>query len=114
MWAEANGGVFPSNDVVAVRFGDECFNETTFLGAPADVFDCLKSLLSALAMGIAVRFAALRTAGMGKLTGFAVPVLAGVLVYAVLTLVFRSEEAAGLIRAVCRSRGNAPEKGEKP
>ena len=82
--------------------------------APADVFDCLKSLLSALAMGIAVRFAALRTAGMGKLTGFAVPVLAGVLVYAVLTLVFRSEEAAGLIRAVCRPRGNAPEKGEKP
>jgi len=81
---------------------------------PADVFDCLKSLLSALAMGIAVRFAALRTAGMGKLTGFAVPVLAGVLVYAVLTLVFRSEEAAGLIRAVCRPRGNAPEKGEKP
>ena len=34
MWAEVNGGTFPSNDVVAVRFGDECFNETTFLGAP--------------------------------------------------------------------------------
>ena len=34
MWAEANGGAFPHNDVVAVRFGDECFNETTFLGAP--------------------------------------------------------------------------------
>ena len=34
MWSEVNGGTFPSNDVVAVRFGDECFNETTFLGAP--------------------------------------------------------------------------------
>ena len=34
-WAEANGGRFPSEVVLAARFGDECFHVTGHLGAPA-------------------------------------------------------------------------------
>ena len=34
-WAKGNGGTFPSDVVVAVRFGDECFNVTGWLDGPA-------------------------------------------------------------------------------
>jgi len=35
MWAEANGGDFPSDVVLAARFGDECFYTTGHLDGPA-------------------------------------------------------------------------------
>ena len=38
MWADANGGAFPSNEIVAIRFGDECFNITGWADAPACSF----------------------------------------------------------------------------
>ena len=38
MWADANGGAFPSNDIVAIRFGDECFNLTGWVDSPACSF----------------------------------------------------------------------------
>ena len=38
LWALANGGVFPSNDIVAMRFGDECFNLTGWLDCAAASF----------------------------------------------------------------------------
>ena len=34
-WALANGGAFPAEDIVAIRFGDECFNITGWLDCPA-------------------------------------------------------------------------------
>ncbi len=37
-WAEANGGTFPSEDIVAIRFGDECFNITGWIDSPACSF----------------------------------------------------------------------------
>lgn len=35
MWAEANGGTFPIDTVIAARFGDECFHITSHLNGPA-------------------------------------------------------------------------------
>ena len=37
-WREANGGVFPADEIIAVRFGDECFNLTGWLDCPAASF----------------------------------------------------------------------------
>ena len=37
-WALANGGVFPADDIIAVRFGDECFNPTAWLDCAAASF----------------------------------------------------------------------------
>ncbi len=37
-WVLANGGTFPSNDIVAIRFGDECFNITGWVDCPAASF----------------------------------------------------------------------------
>lgn len=34
-WCDANGGTFPSDVLVALRFGDECFNVTGWLDSPA-------------------------------------------------------------------------------
>ena len=37
-WALANGGTFPSDDIVAIRFGDECFNLTGWVDCEAASF----------------------------------------------------------------------------
>ena len=37
-WALANGGAFPSDDIVAIRFGDECFNLTGWIDCEAASF----------------------------------------------------------------------------
>ena len=37
-WVLANDGTFPSNDIVAIRFGDECFNLTGWVDCPAASF----------------------------------------------------------------------------
>ena len=37
-WVIANGGAFPKDDVIAIRFGDECFNLTGWLDCPAASF----------------------------------------------------------------------------
>ncbi len=37
-WALANGGAFPSNEIVAIRFGDECFNISGWVDSPACSF----------------------------------------------------------------------------
>lgn len=37
-WAEANGGAFPGADIVAIRFGDECFHLTGWLDHEACSF----------------------------------------------------------------------------
>lgn len=34
-WMKGNGGTFPSDVLVAIRFGDECFNVTGWLDCPA-------------------------------------------------------------------------------
>ena len=37
-WALANGGVFPADDIIAIRFGDECHNPTGWLDCSAASF----------------------------------------------------------------------------
>jgi hypothetical protein len=37
-WVLANGGTFPKDDVIAIRFGDECFNLTGWVDCPAASF----------------------------------------------------------------------------
>jgi len=37
-WKIANGGTFPKDDIIAIRFGDECFNLTGWLDCPAASF----------------------------------------------------------------------------
>ena len=37
-WRIVNGGTFPKDDIVAMRFGDECFNLTGWLDCPAASF----------------------------------------------------------------------------
>ena len=37
-WALANGGAFPSNEIVAIRFGDECFNISGWVDCNAASF----------------------------------------------------------------------------
>ena len=37
-WVIANGGTFPKDDIIAIRFGDECFNLTGWIDCPAASF----------------------------------------------------------------------------
>ena len=37
-WVLANGGTFPQDDIIAIRFGDECFNLTGWVDCPAASF----------------------------------------------------------------------------
>ena len=69
----------------------------------ADILDFLKSVLSALVMGAAVFFAGRQFSGTGRLVSFALPVLVGVFVYAVCTVILRSEEIVALFAALKRS-----------
>ena len=66
----------------------------------ADCADAGKSVLSAAVMGIAVWLVRRQLGEMGKLLSFALPVLAGVFVYAVLTALLRSEEMRALGKAI--------------
>jgi peptidoglycan biosynthesis protein MviN/MurJ (putative lipid II flippase) len=65
----------------------------------SDIIDLAKSLLVAGIMGCAV-YAVYRLAEDGKLISFALPTIAGVIVYAVLEAVLRSEEMMGIINKV--------------
>lgn len=58
-WCEANGGVFPAGTVIAVRFGDECFNTTGHMNSRA----CSYPLFDYSASGLAA-FAALAPSGV--------------------------------------------------
>ncbi len=57
-----------------------------------DIAGIAKSLASAAAMGAAVWYVSTLTDGMGKLLGFALPVFAGVIVYAVAAIILRCDE----------------------
>ena len=37
-WVRVNGGTFPKDDIIAIRFGDECFNLTGWVDCPAASF----------------------------------------------------------------------------
>ena len=63
----------------------------------ADLLDITKSVLSALIMGAAVWFVYPLTAGMPMIIGFALSVMAGVIVYAAGVTVLRSEEIKKLV-----------------
>ena len=82
----------------------------------SDWLDIGKSVLSALAMGAAVRFLYGRAGsmGLGRLTGFCLSVLAGAAVYAVCALLLRSGEMTGLCAAVREKlhKQNVPKKSE--
>lgn len=67
-----------------------------------DILDLAKSLLSAVLMGVSVHFAAQIPfiAGTGRLIGFALSTLIGVMVYALCTALLRSGEMTALIRVL--------------
>ena len=64
----------------------------------SDYADAVKSVVSAVLMGGAVWLVYRQTAALGRLISFALPVLAGVIVYAVLTAVLRSEEMQAVLK----------------
>ena len=76
--------------------------------------DAGKSVLSALCMGAAVWFVYHRcgAAGLGRLSAFAVSVLAGVVVYAVCALLLGSAEMRGLAGAVREKRNGKKASGK--
>ncbi len=65
-----------------------------------DIADIVKSLLSSGIMGAAVFFTSRYLGGHGKLIDFVLPVLVGVVVYALSALILRSDEITGLLGAV--------------
>ena len=66
--------------------------------ARADVLDLAKTVVSALVMGAAVWFVYPLMSGLPMIVGFALSVLAGVLVYAVCVTVLRSEEMHSILK----------------
>ncbi|MBQ3638786.1 MAG: murein biosynthesis integral membrane protein MurJ [Clostridia bacterium] len=75
----------------------------------ADWADAAKSLLSALVMAFAVRLLWVKTGdlGLGRLTGFALSVLCGALVYAVCVNVLRAETVKVLAGKLKKKEGAA-------
>ena len=68
--------------------------------AKADIIDIIKSVISAAVMGLAAAAVYSLLADSVKIVSFAVPTAVGVIVYAVLVLVLRSEEMMGILKAV--------------
>ena len=64
----------------------------------ADVLDLAKTVVSALVMGAAVWFVYPLMSGLPMIVGFALSVMAGVLVYAASVTVLRSEEMRGILK----------------
>ena len=69
-----------------------------------DIADIIKSVLSAVAMGVAIYFIS-KAAPQSKIVAFIVPVLAGVLIYAVLTLILQSDEIKMMLSSLKRKAG---------
>ncbi len=65
-----------------------------------DALDVLKSVLAAAAMGGAVYGVSLLTSGLGRILSFAIPVLSGAVLYVILVLLLRSEEARLLLSKI--------------
>ena len=65
---------------------------------PRDWLDAGKSVLAALLMGAGVWWTAHKTAGLGPIVGFLLPVLTGAAIYALSTLLLRSETAVLALR----------------
>lgn len=65
-----------------------------------DIADVIKSVVSAVVMGAAVWLVSSYFTGHGKIVDFALPVLAGVVVYTAVTFILKSDECAGAINAV--------------
>jgi putative peptidoglycan lipid II flippase len=64
----------------------------------ADVLDIRKTIVSALVMGAAVWFVYPLTSSLPVIVGFALSVLAGIIVYAVCVTVLGSEEMRGILK----------------
>ena len=62
------------------------------------MLDLGKTIVSALVMGAAVRFVYPLTSSLPVIVGFALSVLAGVIVYAVCVTVLGSEEMRGILK----------------
>ena len=70
----------------------------------SDVIDIAKSLISAFVMGAAVYSSSLFING-GKILSFALPTMIGVVVYAVMTVLVKSEEMQGILSVLKKKRG---------
>jgi peptidoglycan biosynthesis protein MviN/MurJ (putative lipid II flippase) len=70
----------------------------------SDIIDIAKSLISAFVMGAAVYSSSLFING-GKILSFALPTMIGVVVYAVMTVLVKSEEMQGILSVLKKKRG---------
>ena len=71
------------------------------------VFDIMKSVVSAAAMGVVVWLISVYTSGMPRIIAFILPVLGGAVIYIVLTLILRSDETVAVIRKIKKKLGGA-------
>lgn len=67
-----------------------------------DIFDIAKSIISAICMGVVVYAVYGAVADMGRIISFAISVAVGVVVYALLVTIMKSEEMRGIINVLCR------------
>ncbi len=101
-WALANGGAFPAEEIVAIRFGDECFNITGWLDSPAasvpawGFSDSGRAAFEAAATNSSLTGAAHAAPVQPRTLGF--PEIYGTGAYGVALYVFH-EACAGLVRA---------------
>lgn len=70
----------------------------------SDWLDIGKTLLSSLIMGAAVWYISTLTSGCGKIVSFAIPVLGGVIIYVMATLLLRSEETTALFSKLTKKQ----------
>jgi len=63
----------------------------------SDYIDFAKSIVMAFAMAAVVNFAYVKLSALPQIVAFGIAVLAGVIVYALLSLILRSEAMCGLI-----------------
>lgn len=73
--------------------------------APRDFIDISKSVLSAAVMGASVWFITPHCEGMPRLVAFALPVIAGCVVYTLCALILKSEGALALLGMIKKKKG---------
>jgi putative peptidoglycan lipid II flippase len=71
-----------------------------------DILSIVKSLASAALMGGAVWYVSTLTEGISKVVALLLPVLAGVLIYALVSLILRSEEMKSVL-TIFKKKGDA-------
>ncbi|MGN0833971.1 MAG: hypothetical protein ACI4RD_10045 [Kiritimatiellia bacterium] len=102
-WRDANGGTFPSDVFVALRFGDECFNVTGWLDSPAASYPLFDYSADARAA-----FAGLAPAGVEMPRTWGYPEVYGAEAYGLFLYNYHRAAAELSAAAVAAAREIAP------